>query len=254
MDRTVPDWHAIDEAARPPETTADRRLDPILVAVVAIVVLATIAVIGIGWLLIASSPSPEVALEDPTETSQAAAAATEDRRAPAVPGASPSDRAFASAAPVIVVVDVEGAVTRPGVYRLASDTRVGDAIAAAGGYAPTADAIAASLTLNLAERLVDGAKIRVPVRGETTPAPATSPGTGAQPGSRPQPTAAGPVDLNHATREELEALPGVGPVTASEIIAAREQEPFTSIDELRGRGIVGEKTFEKLRPLVTVGP
>jgi competence protein ComEA len=146
------------------------------------------------------------------------------------------------------VVDVEGAVQRPGLHRLSSDSRVGDAIEAAGGYSATVDIAAAAAQLNLAERLTDGAKVHVPVLGEV-------------PGEPPRPTGGGEVpapggliDVNKATAEELESLPGIGEVTADKIITAREEAPFVSIEDLVTRSVVGPATMEKIRELIIVAP
>ena len=156
-----------------------------------------------------------------------------------------------------LVVDVAGAVRRPGVYRLPSGSRVGDAIAAAGGYAPRVDAGAAGL-LNLAAPIHDGDQVRVPSRDDAPASPAGGAGArGAGPdagGVAGGAGALGPINVNTASTSDLDTLPGVGPVTAAKIIAAREQALFATVDELRSRGIVGEATFGKIRDLVTVGP
>jgi len=150
-----------------------------------------------------------------------------------------------------VVVDVVGAVGRPGVYRLATGARVGDAIDAAGGFSPRVDADRVAAELNLAATLADGEQIRVPSRDEPAGATGGPGGSGGSGGSGGAP--GGLIDLNAATQSELESLPGIGPVTAGKIIAARAESPFRAIDDLRERGLVGEKTFDSIRALITVG-
>jgi len=147
-----------------------------------------------------------------------------------------------------IVVDVSGAVARPGVYRLPVGARIADALAAAGGYGPRVAADRAAAELNLAALVHDGDRILVPSRDDIAPGSSRTPigaGASGKPGGSL-------IDLNHATAEELDSLPGIGPVTADKIIASREEKPFASIDELRERSLVGQKTFDKLRPLITV--
>lgn len=150
--------------------------------------------------------------------------------------------------PGVLVVEIVGAVPRPGVFRLPQGSRVGDLIAAAGGYGPRVDTARAERQLNLAATLRDGDQVRVPSRDDR---PEFAP-TGASVAPGVASPGGAPVDLNRATQAELEALPGVGPATALKIIAAREEAPFAAVEELRTRGVLGEKTFEKLRALVAV--
>jgi competence protein ComEA len=150
-----------------------------------------------------------------------------------------------------VVVDVQGAVLRPGVLRLNAGSRVGDAIAAAGGYSAQVDIESATALLNLAELLTDGEKIYVPGRGEAAGAGSAPPRepTAVDPGG-----AGGLINVNTATSEQLDTLPGIGPVTAAKIIAARDEAPFASVDDLLSREVLGASTFDKVRALVTIGP
>jgi len=164
--------------------------------------------------------------------------------AAASPATAVSRPSFASrAAPTTsaaVVIDVVGAVRHPGVVHMAGGARVVDAIAAAGGARHDADVE----QLNLAARLVDGERIAVPRRGETVTSPVLPDGS--------TPDASAPVDLNSATAEQLDALPGVGPATADAIIRDREAHgAFHSVDDLaRVRGI-GPAKLAQLRDLVT---
>ena len=164
----------------------------------------------------------------------------------------PSERPAGSAAIAVsgeLIVDVQGAVLRPGVVRLAAGARVADAIAAAGGYGPRVAVARVGQVLNLAAALRDGDQVVVPSRDNPAIAATASAPVG---GSRPSSGGSGPVDLNRATSSELDALPGIGPVTAAKIIAARDEQPFASLDDLRTRKVLGAATLEKIKDLVVV--
>jgi competence protein ComEA len=150
----------------------------------------------------------------------------------------------ASTTPSRVVVHVVGAVRRAGLYRLSQGDRVADAVARAGGATRKAD-----LSLvNLAALVSDGEQVVVPRRGAATAAGAGgAAGAGAGPGGVPT----GPVHLNSATVEQLDTLPGVGPVTAQKIVDYRQKHgAFTSVDELDAVPGIGPARLDELRDLV----
>jgi competence protein ComEA len=140
-----------------------------------------------------------------------------------------------------LVVHVVGEVRRPGLYRLREGARIADAVRRAGGARRGADLAA----LNLAAPLVDGVQVLVPARvAEGASPPMTSGSSGETP--------AGPVSLSSATIEELDELPGVGPITAQKIVDYRsEHGPFGSVDDLDAVPGIGPTRIEQLRELVT---
>jgi competence protein ComEA len=151
-----------------------------------------------------------------------------------------------------LVIDVAGAVLHPGVYHLPAGSRVADAIAAAGGFGPRVDALAAQ-ALNLAAPLTDGIQVRVPSRDDSAARGTASPGTAGGGAAGGGASSRGRVDLNTATEAELDALPGIGPVTASKIIASRQERTFSAVADLQTRKLVGKSTYAKLIGLVAVG-
>jgi competence protein ComEA len=150
----------------------------------------------------------------------------------------PSSAASGARAAPALVVDVEGAVRRPGLVRLPSGSRVADAVARAGGTTRLAD----SAGVNLAAPVSDGQQVVVPRRGAAGVAAAAGGAVAA---------ASGPVSLSSATAEQLDALPGVGPVTAQKIVDYRTQHgAFHSVDELDAIPGIGPARLADLRGLV----
>ncbi len=201
--------------AHVPSTFLGGRLDPGRSGALALVAVAVVAGLVAGAVLLRGRPHEVVA---PTVVASGAP----------LPGASP-------AADGLVVVAVAGKVRRPGLVRLPVGARVDDALKAAGGLTPgTSPGL-----LNLARRLVDGEQVLVGVD-----APAGSP-PGAPPG--------GLLDLNTATPEQLDDLPGVGPVLAGRIVDWRtEHGRFASVDQLREVSGIGESKYSSMKSKVRV--
>ena len=205
-----------------------------------VAVLLAVCLVAGSWLFLRSRP-------EPVESVPRARLGTEVE--PTVPTATPPTGTAAPAGttpqptPSMLVVDVAGKVRRPGVVELPAGSRVVDALRAAGGALPHVNLA----TLNLARMLVDGEQILV-----GAPAVAGSPPPSASTGASST-APAGLVNINTASQEQLEELPGVGPVTALAILTWREENgAFSSVDELLEVSGIGDVTLEDLRPYVTV--
>ena len=247
MGSTTPPWRSLDAPAVPSETggTTPPRVStaaatssagsialPATTRVIASIGVAAACAVIAFVLATSGSAATDVVVDGGSTLPGSSAAASPDTGT-AVQGTS-------------LVVEIVGAVVDPGVYRLPAGSRVGDLITAAGGYGARVDTHRAERDLNQAALLDDGDQVRVPSRDDPkeaagTGGPATSAGA-----------INGPIDLNRATAAELDALPGIGPVTIEKIVAAREEAPFTAVEDLRTRGLVGEKTFERIRESITV--
>jgi competence protein ComEA len=134
-----------------------------------------------------------------------------------------------------IVIDVSGAVVRPGVYTLAAGSRMQDALVAAGGMSELADRIAVAKQINLAAQLTDAAKIFIPFTGDVAA------GSSEQGESQ--------ININQATAAMLEDLPGIGKVTAEKIITGR---PYQKAEDLLTRKVVSQKVFEQIKVRISV--
>jgi competence protein ComEA len=187
--------------------------------------------VGGTWLLGGSPSRPEDRLPFAAQT-------TSSSTPPTLAASSPSP----TTGPSSIVVYVAGAVLTPGVYTLEPASRVTDAVIAAGGSGKDADLD----VVNLAATVHDGERVYVPTIGEAVPAVIGDP----PPGST---VPAGPVNVNSATPQQLDVLPGVGPATAAAIVAHREQHgPFQSVEQLGEVRGIGSVKLDALRGLVTV--
>ena len=144
--------------------------------------------------------------------------------------------------PLKIKVDVEGQVLNPGVYSLNADSRVQDALIAAGGLTSDANRNA----INLAAKLIDGQKIYVPAVGESVSSYGNNPNQGSTLNSG---DISGLISINSATEAQLDSLPSIGPVTAQKIINGR---PYSSIEEILSKKAVGKATFGKIKDLISL--
>lgn len=188
--------------------------------IAAIGVLVVLLLIG-GWILyVKSLPAPPITIKQVSEKT-------------------PEPKSE----PKKLMVHIAGAVANPGVYELPEGKRVIDAVSIAGGGAGEADLDA----LNLAAKLIDGQKIYLPKKGEGLTQRSAPTDVGVTASSEV------PLNLNVATEEQLDALPGIGPVLAQRIIEWRtEHQRFTKVEQLLEVEGIGEKKFKQIKEKVTI--
>ncbi|MCX6811918.1 MAG: helix-hairpin-helix domain-containing protein [Candidatus Berkelbacteria bacterium] len=140
-----------------------------------------------------------------------------------------------------ITIDIEGAVKNPGVYKLKNGSIIQDAINVAGGFNETADNELASKDINRAEILKNNQKILIPFKTQIQATPQTA-----------GETTSIKININTASLEQLDSLPGIGPVYAQRIFDYRKKKPFSSIEEIMEIQGIGEKTFEKMKDQITI--
>ena len=218
---------ALTEDDEPAEPSVARLLPGGTTVAALIVVVVLIAAVGV-WRHAATREHSQALAQSSSERAESGSA-------PVEAGPSPHAPASAGDSADDVVVYVSGAVASPGVLTLPANSRVIDAITAAGGATPEADLE----SINLARVLVDGEQIRVGVVGESPPSVTAGTGTDAQ----------ACVSLATATETELQTLPGIGPALAQRIISYRSTHPrLTSVEELDDVPGIGPSLIEKIRP------
>jgi competence protein ComEA len=242
-DAALSRWLPDANAGESPGWLTAVRADPGRAGAVALGVVGVIAVLVTVFTLVRDTTPPVVSAKLPPVEM--------------VSTAQPTAAAPTTEGPVIV--SVVGLVHKPGLVTLSTGARIADALSAAGGALDGADLIG----LNMARRVTDGEQIIVGIAappGEPTTMgssvasePTTTPSADRPSTTESDSAAKGSVDLNTATEEQLDALPGVGPVTAAAILAWREANgSFTSIDQLADVDGIGPARLEKLRAQVHV--
>ncbi|OMC10165.1 hypothetical protein A5735_17810 [Mycolicibacter heraklionensis] len=241
----LPRW--LPEGAAESGWLAAVRADPGRAGAIALAVIAAVAVLITVFTVLRDQPAPVVSAKlPPVEMVSTTGPRTEESATAAAPSAEQ------------LVVSVVGLVHKPGLATLSPGSRIADALSAAGGALDGADTVG----LNLARPLVDGEQIVVglappaglPVLGSSVgPASPEAPRTSTAPSGPEAKQPGEPLNLNTATVEELDALPGVGPVTAAAIVAWRDSHgKFTRVDQLGDVDGIGPARLEKLRALVRV--